>query len=135
MRVATISVSFGELVDRLTILAGVVVCWHFELLPRWALAVLLVRELTILVLAQWGLRRGLELRINWIGRIAVFPVMGGLWLAMIFDSPLVDAVFVLGYTAEGKRNGEQPYRCFCTSTYRADGERWKLVQHQQTMAD
>ena len=27
-------------VDRLTILSGVVVCWHFELLPRWALAVL-----------------------------------------------------------------------------------------------
>ena len=26
-------------VDRLTILSGAVVCWHFELLPRWALAV------------------------------------------------------------------------------------------------
>ncbi len=26
------------LIDRLTILSGAVVCWHFELLPRWALA-------------------------------------------------------------------------------------------------
>ena len=26
-------------VDRLTVLAGAAVCWHFELLPRWALAV------------------------------------------------------------------------------------------------
>ena len=25
-------------VDRLTVLAGAAVCWHFELLPRWALA-------------------------------------------------------------------------------------------------
>ena len=32
-------------IDRLlAILAGVVVCWHFELLPRWALAVLVARE-------------------------------------------------------------------------------------------
>ena len=26
------------LVDRLLVLSGVVVCWHFDLLPRWALA-------------------------------------------------------------------------------------------------
>ena len=44
-------------------------------------------------------------------------------------------VVVLGYTAEGLRENAQPYRCFCTSTYRADGESWKLVQHQQTLAD
>jgi Domain of unknown function (DUF4440) len=43
-------------------------------------------------------------------------------------------VIVLGYTAEGRRDGAEPYRCFCTSTYRADGGHWKLVQHQQTMA-
>jgi hypothetical protein len=44
-------------------------------------------------------------------------------------------VVVLGYTAEGQREGAQPYRCFCTSTYRAVGEDWKLVQHQQTVAN
>ena len=42
------------LIDRLTILAGAVVCWHFELLPRWALALLVARELAMLVLAQYG---------------------------------------------------------------------------------
>ena len=42
------------IVDRLTILSGAVVCWHFELLPRWALAVLVARELVTLVLAQAG---------------------------------------------------------------------------------
>lgn len=44
------------------------------------------------------------------------------------------SVIVLGYTARGQREGAEPYRCFCTSTYRADGERWKLMQHQQTLA-
>lgn len=43
-----------------------------------------------------------------------------------------DDVRVLGYTAEGRRDGAEPYRCFCTSTYRADQGHWKLVQHQQT---
>ena len=41
-------------VDRLTILSGAVVCWHFELLPRWALALLVAREVVMLVLAQYG---------------------------------------------------------------------------------
>ncbi len=36
------------LVDRLLILAGVIVCWKFELLPRWALALLAARELFML---------------------------------------------------------------------------------------
>ncbi|WIJ23413.1 DUF4440 domain-containing protein [Devosia sp. RR2S18] len=44
-------------------------------------------------------------------------------------------VVVLGYTAEGQREGSLPYRCFCTSTYRAVGEDWLLVQHQQTLAN
>ena len=33
------------LVDRLLIISGVAVCWYFELLPRWALAILVAREL------------------------------------------------------------------------------------------
>lgn len=43
-------------------------------------------------------------------------------------------VIVLGYSAEGHRHGSGPYRCLCTSTYRREGERWRLVQHQQTPA-
>ena len=56
-------------VDRLTILAGIVVAWKFELLPRWALAVLAARELVTLVLAQLALRRGVDLEINWVGAV------------------------------------------------------------------
>ena len=60
-------------VDRLTVLAGAAVCWHFELLPRWALLVLAAREVVTLILAQLALRRGIDLEINWIGRIARVP--------------------------------------------------------------
>jgi phosphatidylglycerophosphate synthase len=69
-------------IDRLLIVSGVVVCWHFQLLPRWALAVLAVRELLMLALGEYALRRAVELRINWPGRLAVAPVMGSFFFAM-----------------------------------------------------
>lgn len=68
--------------DRLLVVSGVVVCWDFRLLPRWALAVLAVRELGMLALGRYVLRRGVELRINWPGRLAVAPVMGSFFFAM-----------------------------------------------------
>jgi CDP-diacylglycerol--glycerol-3-phosphate 3-phosphatidyltransferase len=69
--------------DRLLVIAGVVVCWHFELLPRWALALLAARELAMLLFARYGQAHGVELRINWPGRLAVAPVMGALFFAMV----------------------------------------------------
>src|SRR5918996_1221901 len=83
-------------VDRLTVLSGAAVCWHFELLPRWALAVLAVREVITLVLAQVALRRGIDLEINWFGRIAVFPVMGAIFWAMVFPGVVWDVLLVAG---------------------------------------
>jgi cardiolipin synthase len=83
-------------VDRLTILSGAIVCWHFELLPRWALALLAVREVAVLVLAQVGLRRGVDVEINWVGRIAVWLTMGGLFLTMVFDEWIGPAMFYTG---------------------------------------
>jgi CDP-diacylglycerol--glycerol-3-phosphate 3-phosphatidyltransferase len=83
-------------VDRLTILAGAAVCWHFELLPRWALALLAVRELVTLALAQAGLRRGIDLEINWLGRWAVWPVMAAIFFAMLSESWVWDAMLVVG---------------------------------------
>lgn len=83
-------------VDRLTVLAGAVVSWHFELLPRWALAVLAAREAITLVLAQMALRRGIDLEINWIGRIGVFLVFAGIFWSMVFDWWIIEAAFVVG---------------------------------------
>jgi cardiolipin synthase len=84
--------------DRLLILAGVVVCWRFALLPRWALAVLAARELVMLGLARYALKRGLELRINWPGRLAVAPVMGSLFFAMVGLESLAEILLYLGLT-------------------------------------
>jgi cardiolipin synthase len=84
------------LVDRLTILSGAAVCWHFELLPRWALALLAARELAMLLLAQYGLRHGVELSVNWPGRISVFPIMGGIFFALVFAGWVPAALLIVG---------------------------------------
>jgi cardiolipin synthase (CMP-forming) len=84
------------IVDRLTILCGAAVCWHFELLPRWALAVLAVRELITLLLAQFYLRRVGEIEINWLGRIAVIPVMAAIFFAMVSESWVWDTMLIVG---------------------------------------
>ena len=84
------------LIDRLTILSGAVVCWHFELLPRWALALLAAREVAMLVLAQYGVRHGVEIQVNWPGRISVFPIMGGIFFAMVFAGWVPAALLIVG---------------------------------------
>lgn len=84
------------IVDRLTILSGAAVCWHFELLPRWALLALVAREVVTLALAEYGLHRGVDLEITWIGRIAVFLVMGGIFWALVLDWLLIEIGFTIG---------------------------------------
>jgi cardiolipin synthase len=69
--------------DRLLAISGVVVCWHFQLLPRWALALLIARELAMLALGRYGLARGVELRINWPGRLSVAPLMSAFFFALV----------------------------------------------------
>jgi len=82
--------------DRVLIVAGVVVCWHFQLLPRWALALLAARELAMVLFARYGQTHGVELRINWPGRIAVAPVMGSLFFAMTGLTRLGEVLLYLG---------------------------------------
>jgi cardiolipin synthase len=82
--------------DRLLVICGVIVTWHFELLPRWALAVLVARELLMLLIGRYGLKRGVELRINWPGRLAVAPVMGGLFFPMCGLETLGEVLLYIG---------------------------------------
>lgn len=70
------------LVDRLLVISGMVVAWRFELLPRWAIAVVVGRELLMLALSRYALHRGVDLKINWPGRLAVAPVMGAPFFAI-----------------------------------------------------
>ena len=70
-------------VDRLLVLAGVAVCLRFALLPRWLLAVLVAREVAMLVLGRLALARGMTLTINWPGRLAVWPVMAAVFAGLV----------------------------------------------------
>ncbi len=71
------------LVDRMLVISGVVVCWRFDLLPRWALGVLVAREVFMIGLVRWGLRRELDVKVNWLGRAGVWPVMTALFLGLV----------------------------------------------------
>ena len=84
------------LTDRLLVVSGVVVAWHFELLPRWALAVLAARELLMLLLTQAALRRGMDLKLNMVGRWAVWPTMFSIFLAMVSVTWVAEALLYLG---------------------------------------
>jgi CDP-diacylglycerol--glycerol-3-phosphate 3-phosphatidyltransferase len=68
--------------DRLLVLAGAIVCWKFELLPRWGLALLAAREVFMVGLVRWGLHHGADVSVNWLGRLGVWPVLGALFFAM-----------------------------------------------------
>ena len=110
------------LTDRLLVLSGAVVAWHFELLPRWALLVLAAREGFMLVLTQLALRRGMDLNVNMLGRWAVWPVMGALGLAMIVETWVSEALLYFGIaitlaaTALYLQDGLQALRKGSTST-------------------
>ncbi len=71
------------LVDRLLVVSGLAVCWNFELLPRWAIGVLVAREVLMLGLARVAIQRGVELKINWFGRLGVWWTMAAPFWAMV----------------------------------------------------
>jgi cardiolipin synthase (CMP-forming) len=75
--------ALDPLIDRSLVIAGAAVCWSYELLPRWALLVLVARELVMLLAGQAWLRRGHVLSINWPGRLAVGPTLFGIWLGLL----------------------------------------------------
>jgi cardiolipin synthase len=91
---------FGALLDPVTdrslVLAGGIVCWHFDLLPRWALAVLVVRELYMLLAGRAALARGIKLEVNWWGRLAVWPTMSGLFAALVGLTTLGTVLVLIG---------------------------------------
>jgi cardiolipin synthase len=91
---------FGTLldpiVDRMLVISGVTVCWYHELLPRWALAVLVGRELFMLVAGRAALRRGIELKINWWGRLAVWPIMSALFAGLVGWATVAEVLLYVG---------------------------------------
>ncbi len=93
---------FGALldpiVDRLLVISGMAVAYRFSLLPRWAILVVVAREVLMLALSRYGLRRGLELDINWAGRVAVAPTMGAVFFAIAGVHWLALVLLYIGMT-------------------------------------
>ena len=91
---------FGTLldpvVDRLLVLCGVIACWYHDLLPRWALAILVARELFMLIAGRYALRRGIEIRVNMVGRLAIWPVLSALEFAFCGLETLSTVLFYIG---------------------------------------
>jgi CDP-diacylglycerol--glycerol-3-phosphate 3-phosphatidyltransferase len=108
--------------DRLLVVSGVIVCWKFELLPRWALAVLAAREVLMLVLSEVALRKGLDLDIKMLGRWAVWPTMFSLFLAMVSVTWVAEALLYLGLTMT----------LIATAEYLADG--WRQLRRPSSSA-
>jgi CDP-diacylglycerol--glycerol-3-phosphate 3-phosphatidyltransferase len=84
------------IVDRLLVVSGVIVCWKFELLPRWALAVLAARELFMLLASRFVLKHGLDIEIKMLGRWAVWPTMFSLFLAMVVETWVSEVLLYIG---------------------------------------
>ena len=80
----------------LLVICGVVVCWYHELLPPWALAVLIGRELFMLLAGQYVLKQGRELKINMVGRWAVWPVMSAIFLALCGVDTVAEVLLYVG---------------------------------------
>lgn len=83
-------------VDRLLIIAAVAVIYHFELLPRYLMVLVFAREALMLLLSVPVLLRGIEIRVNWIGRIAVWPLMAGIFLALLTDTTAANVLVWIG---------------------------------------
>lgn len=84
------------IIDRLLVVSGMVVAWEFRLLPRWAIALVVVRELLMLVLSRYSIARGMEIKISWAGRLGVAPTMAAPFLAMAGVHWLALAMLYIG---------------------------------------
>jgi cardiolipin synthase len=99
------------IIDRLLVFSGALVCFRFDLLPRWALVVLAVREVFVFGLARYGLRHGADIKVNWLGRAGVWPVFSALFAAMAGLETLgrillyIGLVLVLGSALQYFREG------------------------------
>lgn len=84
------------IIDRLLVVSGMVVAWDFRLLPRWAIALVIARELLMLVLSRYSMARGMEIKISWLGRLGVAPTMAAPFFAMAGVHWLALAMLYIG---------------------------------------
>lgn len=84
------------LIDRLLIIAAGIIIYKFELLPRYLIGLVFARELLMLVLSAYALRRHIAIEVNWIGRLAVWPLMAGGFVALCADTWIANVLVWIG---------------------------------------
>ncbi|MFT4048395.1 MAG: CDP-alcohol phosphatidyltransferase family protein [Solirubrobacterales bacterium] len=84
------------LIDRLLIIAAGIIIYKFELLPRYLVVLIFLREILMLVVAVPALMKGIEIKVNWVGRLSVWPLMLGGFLALCVDGWYVNALVWIG---------------------------------------
>ena len=57
---------------------------------------LALREIFMLFLGEYGLKHGVDIAINWPGRIGVFWIMAGIFFVMVFAGWVPIAFFFFG---------------------------------------
>jgi CDP-diacylglycerol--glycerol-3-phosphate 3-phosphatidyltransferase len=82
--------------DRLLVVSGMAVAWHFHLLPHWLLAVAIAREFVVAFMTRYALYRGIDFKINWLGRLAVAPTMSAPFFAMAGDHAIALGMLYVG---------------------------------------
>ncbi|MBJ7457651.1 MAG: CDP-alcohol phosphatidyltransferase family protein [Thermoleophilaceae bacterium] len=84
------------LIDRLMIIAAGIIIYKFELLPSYLVLLIFAREILMLVLSVPALMKGVSIHVNWIGRLAVWPLMAGGMLALSVDTWLANVLVWIG---------------------------------------
>jgi cardiolipin synthase len=90
------------LADRCAIAAGLVALVIRGVFPLWAAALVLVRDLAVLLVGAVALaRRDIRIEVRWIGKLATFSLMCAIpsiaWGAL--GLPLAEAALVFGWSA------------------------------------
>ena len=85
-------------IDRLLVVSGMAVAYRFSLLPRWALIVVIVREVATVILTRLAYNRGVELPVNWFGRLGVAPALGAPFFAMAGAHTVALVMLYVGMT-------------------------------------
>lgn len=83
-------------VDRLLIIAAGIIIYKFDLLPHYLIVLVFARELLMLAVSVPALAKGIEIRVNWIGRLAVWPLMAGGFLALCMDTWVANVLVWIG---------------------------------------
>ncbi|MEJ7784679.1 MAG: CDP-alcohol phosphatidyltransferase family protein [Solirubrobacteraceae bacterium] len=83
-------------IDRALVICGVLVAYDHELLPRWALLVLIAREAVMLAVGPFYVRRRGELKITMLGRWAVWPTMSAIAFALVGADPIDEILLYVG---------------------------------------